>query len=496
MRILVPSSCRNFKVRFSAIDIFCAVFSPLLALYVRDAYILSPNGANAVALYCGISLIFTLIAFAIFRVSDGISNYFSVHNVLSVLKAVLVSELLTCVMLFTFTRLDGIPRSTPLIHASILTAGMILTRALFSVSDVDRRNNGSSKLAASENILMIGMTRLSSIYMELLTACSPNQYRIIGILDEDSAMIGRSIGKTSVIGLPHQLEPIIDEFTVHGIRTHRIIVGGDESLLPTELIDKIRQICAQRTISLDFIPGLIGLTPLQSEEIEAEPVASAPKITQSSYFRYKRFFGFFAAAVIIVALLPLWLTTCVLVFIDVGVPVFFWQQRIGLHGRPFLLYKFRTMRPPFDWRGFPIAEDQRTSWIGYLLRETRLDELPQLLNVLVGNMDLIGPRPLLPRDQPANPTTRLMVRPGITGWAQVNGGTLLNPEEKDKLDEWYILNASPWLDFRIVAMTFRIMSGPRRQSISRHIEIAGQRQAASMKQATTGGKTVRARSRR
>ena len=82
------------------------------------------------------------------------------------------------------------------------------------------------------------------------------------------------------------------------------------------------------------------------------------------------------------------------------------------------------------------------SWIGYLLRKFRLDELPQLLNVLVGDMSLIGPRPLLPHDQPADPTLRLMVRPGITGWAQVNGGKLLTPEEKNALDEWYVRNAS------------------------------------------------------
>jgi lipopolysaccharide/colanic/teichoic acid biosynthesis glycosyltransferase len=106
------------------------------------------------------------------------------------------------------------------------------------------------------------------------------------------------------------------------------------------------------------------------------------------------------------------------------------------------------------------------------LRRTRLDELPQLLNVLVGDMSLVGPRPLLPRDQPANPTVRLMVRPGITGWAQVNGGTLLNPSEKDKLDEWYVRNASFWLDLRIVCLTmwvalFGQRAPPPRPSLTR-----------------------------
>jgi hypothetical protein len=85
------------------------------------------------------------------------------------------------------------------------------------------------------------------------------------------------------------------------------------------------------------------------------------------------------------------------------------------------------------------------------------------LNVLVGDMGLIGPRPLLPQDQPPNPATRLAVRPGITGWAQVNGGTLLSPAEKDVLDSWYIANASPWLDLRIIGMTLLSLArGDRR----------------------------------
>ena len=93
------------------------------------------------------------------------------------------------------------------------------------------------------------------------------------------------------------------------------------------------------------------------------------------------------------------------------------------------------------------------SWVGSLLRRTRLDEFPQLFNVLVGDMSLIGPRPLLPRDPPANPTVRLMIRAGISGWAQVNGGTLLTPSEKDALDEWYVRSAAFWLDLRIIIMT-------------------------------------------
>ena len=152
------------------------------------------------------------------------------------------------------------------------------------------------------------------------------------------------------------------------------------------------------------------------------------------------------------------------VLLDVGSPVLFWQQRFGKGGRKFLLLKFRTLRPPFDWRGQPIPEAQRISRVGRLLRQSRLDELPQLLNVLVGDMSLIGPRPLLPEDQPSNPTTRLLVRPGISGWAQVNGGKFLTPEQKDEYDEYYIRNASPRFDLRIALMTLKVLFRRSHQS--------------------------------
>jgi len=136
---------------------------------------------------------------------------------------------------------------------------------------------------------------------------------------------------------------------------------------------------------------------------------------------------------------------------------------LGQGGRPFLLHKMRTLKPPFDWRGRKLSDAERLTTIGRFLRKCRFDELPQLLNVLVGDMSLIGPRPLLPRDQPRDPVVRLSVRPGITGWAQVNGGKLLSAEEKDALDEWYIRNASLWVDLRIIFMTFQcVVQGERR----------------------------------
>jgi lipopolysaccharide/colanic/teichoic acid biosynthesis glycosyltransferase len=117
------------------------------------------------------------------------------------------------------------------------------------------------------------------------------------------------------------------------------------------------------------------------------------------------------------------------------------------------------LKPAYDDQGRLFSTVDRVSWAGALLRKFRLDELPQLLNVLVGDMSLIGPRPLLPHDQPLDATARLMVRPGITGWAQVNGGKLISSEEKNALDEWYVRNASFWLDLKIIGKTIVFMLG-------------------------------------
>ena len=144
----------------------------------------------------------------------------------------------------------------------------------------------------------------------------------------------------------------------------------------------------------------------------------------------------------------------------------FWQQRVGRGGTSFFLYKFRTLHPPFDRHGLPVSEDDRLSWIGRLLRNGRLDEIPQLLNVLVGEMSLIGPRPLLPEDQPTNSKLRLLARPGVTGWAQVKGGNLVTNDEKGALDEWYVRHASFLLDLRILGLTLGFMFRGEKRSES------------------------------
>ena len=178
----------------------------------------------------------------------------------------------------------------------------------------------------------------------------------------------------------------------------------------------------------------------------------------------KRTFDFLIALVLLVALSPLLALLALAVRWKLGRPVLFAQTRPGLHGAPFAFYKFRTMTDARDAAGDPLPDAARLTPFGELMRKLSLDELPQLVNVLKGDMSLVGPRPLLMEYLPLyseRQAQRHAVRPGITGWAQVNGRNALDWEERFELDLWYVENRSFRLDLRIIAMTVRRMIRPQ-----------------------------------
>ncbi len=170
----------------------------------------------------------------------------------------------------------------------------------------------------------------------------------------------------------------------------------------------------------------------------------------------KRLFDVVAAALGLLVLSPLLLVLVVLIRLDLGTPVFFRQTRPGLHGRPFRLVKFRTMTDARDAAGNLLHDRERTTRLGRFLRSSSLDELPELWNVLRGDMSLVGPRPLLMKYLPLYTPTqarRHEVRPGLTGWAQVNGRNAIGWEERFRLDVWYVDHRSFSLDLKIILLT-------------------------------------------
>lgn len=181
----------------------------------------------------------------------------------------------------------------------------------------------------------------------------------------------------------------------------------------------------------------------------------------------KRIFDLTLTSLGLIICAPLLLMLAMLVRLFLGLPVIFRQQRPGLHGKAFTLLKFRTMQDAHDAMGKPLADELRLTRFGRLLRSTSLDELPELFNVLKGDMSLVGPRPLLmqylERYSPEQ-RRRHEVKPGITGWAQVNGRNAITWEQRFNLDVWYVNHWSLGLDVKILLMTiWKIM---RREGIS------------------------------
>jgi lipopolysaccharide/colanic/teichoic acid biosynthesis glycosyltransferase len=170
----------------------------------------------------------------------------------------------------------------------------------------------------------------------------------------------------------------------------------------------------------------------------------------------KRLFDLIFSLLALVVLSPLILATTILVRLFIGAPVLFKQQRPGYRGHPFFIYKFRSMRDAVDKDGNPLPDSERLTRFGRILRSLSLDELPELFNILRGEMSFVGPRPLLMQYLPLyspEQARRHDVIPGLTGWAQVNGRNALDWPTRFKLDVWYVDHWSFWLDIKIILMT-------------------------------------------
>ena len=171
----------------------------------------------------------------------------------------------------------------------------------------------------------------------------------------------------------------------------------------------------------------------------------------------KRIFDIFTAAICLILLSPLMLLISLLIFLNLGSPILFIQDRPGKAGKIFKMMKFRTMLNDRRGSGEFLPDEQRITNLGKFLRRSSLDELPELINVLIGDMSIVGPRPLLVEYLPLyskNQARRHDILPGITGWAQINGRNSISWQEKFELDEWYVDNHSFYLDIRIIFKTF------------------------------------------
>jgi lipopolysaccharide/colanic/teichoic acid biosynthesis glycosyltransferase len=281
----------------------------------------------------------------------------------------------------------------------------------------------------------------------------------VGILSSADRHHGRYLRSLKILGPPEAIQDVVHDLSVHGVFVDRIIVALPRDELTEEAQDSITELERSGKVLVDYLPANYGLSETSIDDrkhggtLNAEHAGFPP----NPYLRWKRVIDGAVALVCVVCFTPFMIFVFALVLIDVGWPIIFWQQRPGAGGRPIKVLKFRTMGPPRDRAGRRLTDGERLSHVGRFLRRFRLDELPQVYNVLIGHMSLVGPRPLLPADQPDAPASRLRLRPGLTGWAQIKGGRHISSEDKAALDLWYIKNACFSLDVMILAHTVRMI---------------------------------------
>ena len=230
MRIPSPSSCFGQNFRISSSDIAWAILSPLLALYLRDFEVLSDERLKASIIYCLTTALFTILGFFIFRIHCGMARFFSVNDMIEVVKTVVFVEFATCLVLFSVTRLDGIPRSIPLVHGLLLATGLIAMRVIARFLFQEEFKSLGYRLQRNR-IIMIGANRLAALYFELLSNYPGCAQCIIGVLDDSPETVGRAIGGVKILGTPQQLERIVREFAIHGVIVERVVVAGEEDFL-------------------------------------------------------------------------------------------------------------------------------------------------------------------------------------------------------------------------------------------------------------------------
>lgn len=453
------------------IDLALVALATVFALVLRENFELLEAKLADLTSYLVFTLAAAALVFPAFRTTPSVWRFTTIADYLQILAATVVTVVGAVTLGFHFNRMDGVARSLPVLQGLLILFLLVGARILARVWHGARER--STRLEAPqefghETVLVVGLGELAGLYLRCVARFAPDRVRIAGILAKDNRHVGRSVHRYEVLGTAEEIADTLRLLEVHGVFVDRILVATAFETLSREAQDALLNIEKATSVSLEFLIDQMGLAPRSGSGVGGEcSIAGATNsllpfsfgaeylevLARRPYWRVKRALDFCVALSLLIVLAPLMLLAAALVAIDVGLPVTFWQQRPGLEGRPFKLYKLRTMAAAHDAIGRRMRDEERSSSIGRFLRRTRLDELPQLLNILFGEMSFVGPRPLLPFDQPAEFAARLLVRPGLTGWAQVKGGREISAADKGALDVWYVCNTSLALDINILVGT-------------------------------------------
>lgn len=447
---------------YLSIDLALIGAATVGAFVLRDTSFRTTFDREGLEIYLALSVFFGGICMLATGTSSRVWRYFSLRDALRIFMVAFLTVSLTWSVTFMIDRADLIPRAVPLLQLATISLLLIVARFVVRMVLEPANKRGRTRFLepASRHCLIIGANEVAEFYIRRVERLSLENIAIEGILDEDPSSMSRLLRSIQVLGSPANIHETVNSLAIHGININRIVVAVPFNSLSEKSREALRAFEKVSGLSLDLFEDRLGISTFEKTSNVAAPVDAGSDVVRTGFVAQKRLYptvkraiDIAAATVLIAVTAPLILLVWALVLFDVGAPAYFWQIRPGYQGHTFRLMKFRTMRGAHDARGRRIPDDERSTFIGAALRRYRLDEFPQFFNILKGDMSFIGPRPLLPIDQPKDATLRLSVRPGLTGWAQVNGGRSLSNEDKAMLDAWYVQNASFKLDLDIAWRT-------------------------------------------
>ena len=446
-------------------DVAIATLSLPIAYLLRDAeLLLSPRGLDFVPTALPIMALAALIAMLTFASHRAVWRYMGVPEIVRLSQFALLAVLLFCLGQFLIDRLQDLPRAVPPLQFLVMMFLMLASRIGYGA--VLRRTAALSTATMTKPILLIGSGDGTALFIRMLGFRRHLELEPVGILC-DQVATNRSIAGIPVLGDLADFDRVVAKLEIQGMAPALIVITrphhelGRSSEEGYAIAEALLERADAAGIDVADLPDLM--------RFKDEAPATALRrddLAVDVYPGLKRAFDVLISLLVLVFLSPLIALTAAVVAVFIQRPLLFLQRRPGLGRKPFKLYKFRTMRDPVDAYGRVLTDAERTPRAGRVLRRTRVDELPQFWNVLIGDMAIIGPRPLIRADLDAMPDrgeARCRTKPGITGWAQVNGGHQLAAREKQALDAWYAQNASLLLDLRIVWRTLAMMlMGERR----------------------------------
>ena len=455
---MIRDNQRHFNRLHIVIDAFVIMFSYVLAWYIHFHFIVHRSiGGLSVQTYMS-ALLFIVPEYLILY---SLFNLYTPKRVqgrrLEASNAFLANTVGMMVFIFALymIRQQDFSRRMLFLFTVINIVLTIVERNIIRIILMRMRARGMNL----KHIILVGYSKAAEAFIDRVRANPQWGYQINGILD-DKAQPGTSYRNVDVIGTISQLDSILSENMQDEIA---ITLGLDEY---TKL-QSIVAACEKSGVHTKFIPDYNNIIPTRpyTEDLLGLPVVNIRHVPLNNTFNMvsKRIVDIFGALFCIVLFSPVMLITALLIKLTSPGPLIFSQVRVGLHNRTFKMYKFRSMEvqnEKDEKKGWTTRNDPRVTGIGKLIRKTSIDEMPQFFNVLAGDMSLVGPRPERPqyvekfREEIPRYMVKHQVRPGMTGWAQVNGyrgNTSIR--KRIEYDIYYIENWSMGLDVKILFLT-------------------------------------------